>query len=123
MNNNTNQNITEINLSALSKINNIISSKIEQKGSIESRLLIESNFDGYWSLMYDINILVETIEGLALHSCLPDAERLKSISVISGLIQKILPTNDVALLDELLIFNNTQKNSIVSIEDIQEQFK
>lgn len=118
-----NTNISKINISSFEKINDYLGSKIDQSGKEDEKLIIEAKFPNYCSLMWDIEGLVKVVNGLSQHSNLPDEEILDSISVVTRLILKIFPKNDMIAFDSIIIPGNDShfEKDFVSIKEINKK--
>ena len=116
-----NQNISKINITALNDINGLIQSRID---SNKLNITVDAKFDNFSNLMYDIKVIVKTIKNLSLNSNSDDKDTLESIFVLSGIIQKIIPVDDVDFLDILLLPEQGNKpENFVSLESLPKNLK
>ena len=112
--------VKEININAIGNISNYFNLIYPDK-AIDSTKGLEAKveFTDFSDLISDISVIIKGIELLAIDSTAPAEENLEIIHVLSKIVRKISPLNEMEFLDNLIFKNEySQKSKFINIEEI-----
>ncbi|HBV14944.1 hypothetical protein [Chryseobacterium carnipullorum] len=115
-------NISKININAISDINKFINSSCNQEEKSNEALHINVPFGGYHDLMSEISSLLDIIHILAWDSTISEGDKVDNIRVLATMVKKILPMDEAEFLDKLIFKDHSSKEKdFMNIENFQKK--
>lgn len=120
----TNNKITEVNLSVLANIDRNIKN-IDQEANANRKQAVQKTltFFNYSDMILLVEDLISAIKVLSLDSNAREADNLRCIGSIAEIIQNISLSNEASFLDDLLMKEQFNKDKFISIKEFEKLLK